>query len=223
MKKYANLASTLTISRPDQLWVSDITFIGLGNQWGYLSLITDAYSRKIVGYSFRTDMLALGCVEALKMALAARTSATSPLMHHSDRGSQYCSKQYIDLLLSAGISISMTEDGNPYENALAERINGILKTEFDLYSSTSGFENTYSKIRESISAYNQIRPHSSCDNLTPEQAHTKTGPLNKRWKSYSPAKNQEASFEQSVGASKAQNRSVHYGTTKRPLGLKYQV
>ena len=155
----------------------------LVNQWGYLSLITDAYSRRIMGFSFRQDLSAEGCLDALKMALNNRLY-DQPLIHHSDRGSQYCSHKYVDLLLQNNIAISMTENGDPYENALAERINGIIKSEFNLYSSVLGFENTKALIAKSIKNYNELRPHASCDYLTPEQAHLTSGSLNKRWKNY---------------------------------------
>jgi transposase InsO family protein len=184
MHKYSNLSKELDIVRPEQLWVSDMTYIRVMNQWGYLSLITDAFSRKIMGYCFRSDMLALGCIDALQMALDSRSYSGQTLTHHSDRGSQYCSKDYVDLLCSEQISISMTERGDPYENALAERMNGILKGEFNLYSSSSNFEQTYQKIDSSINAYNELRPHGSCDYLTPCQAHRQGNVLKKRWKSY---------------------------------------
>jgi transposase InsO family protein len=185
MRKYANLTNNLIITRPEQLWVSDITYIRMGNQWGYLSLITDAYSHKIMGIGFRSDLLALGCLEALQMAYHNRSYGQHPLIHHSDRGCQYCCKEYVDLLNAQHIAISMTERGDPYENALAERMNGIIKEEFNLYSSQDSFENTYQRILKSVTAYNQIRPHGSCNNLTPCQAHEKEGELTKRWKSYS--------------------------------------
>jgi len=184
MHKYANLTHLLVISRPEQLWVSDMTYIKVQNQWGYLSLITDAYSRKIMGHCFRSDMLALGCVEALQMAITNRSYGQQSLVHHSDRGAQYCCKDYVDLLSSKKIAISMTENGDPYENALAERMNGIIKGEFNLYSSQGSFEQTYARIAESIKAYNEMRPHSSCDYLTPDQAHQTLTPLKKRWKNY---------------------------------------
>ena len=184
MRKYGNLVSELVCTRPEQLWVSDMTYIRMGNQWGYLSLITDAYSRKIMGYCLRMDMLAQGCVDALQMALDNRSHPDSALIHHSDRGSQYCSAAYVGLLMKNHIAISMTENGDPYENALAERMNGILKSEFNLYSSQLGFEQTCQLIATSITAYNQERPHGSCDFLTPEQAHQRQGPLKKRWKQY---------------------------------------
>jgi len=184
MRKYTNLTPQLVIGRPEQLWVSDMTYIRIQNQWGYLSLITDAYSRKIMGFCLRSDMLAEGCVAALQMALDNRLYKEQPLIHHSDRGSQYCCKQYVDMLRTAAIAISMTESGDPYENALAERVNGIIKGEFNLYSSQLNFEQTYQRVVESITAYNEIRPHGSCDNLTPNQAHQTLTPMKKRWKNY---------------------------------------
>jgi putative transposase len=184
MRKYCNLTVQLNCERPEQLWVSDITYIRMGNQWGYLSLITDAYSRKIMGYCLRMDLSAQGCIDALKMALANRLYPRRALIHHSDRGSQYCSADYVRILKSHDIAISMTENGDPYENALAERVNGIIKTEFNLYSSLCGFEQTSELVKNSITAYNEHRPHSSCDMLTPTQAHLQQGSLKKRWKQY---------------------------------------
>jgi len=191
MHKYNNLIKELVVERPEQLWVSDITYIRMLNQWGYLSLITDAYSRKIMGFCFRKDLSAQGCIDALQMALKARSYPRMNIIHHSDRGSQYCSKGYVDLLLENNIAISMTENGDPYENALAERVNGIIKSEFQLYYSPLGLEYTKNKIRESIHAYNTLRPHSSCDFMTPEIAHTKTGILKKRWKKRNDKVNEE--------------------------------
>jgi putative transposase len=184
MRKYNNLTIDLRCERPEQLWVSDITYIRMSNQWGYLSLITDAYSRKIMGYSLRMDLSTKGCIDALQMALASRLYLKRALIHHSDRGSQYCSGDYVRLLKENDIAISMTENGDPYENALAERVNGILKTEFNLYSSSVGFEQTCELVKDSITAYNEHRPHSSCDMLTPAQAHLRQGILKKRWKQY---------------------------------------
>jgi putative transposase len=184
MHKYPNLVKDMNIIRPEQVWVSDMTYIRLIGQWGYLSLITDAFSRKIMGYCFRTDMLALGCTDALKMALDNRSYSGQTLIHHSDRGSQYCSNDYVSLLEGEQIAISMTERGDPYENALAERMNGILKGEFNLYAGSGGFEQTYAKISACIRAYNELRPHGSCDYLTPCQAHLQANVLNKRWKTY---------------------------------------
>lgn len=118
------------------------------------------------------------------MALDNRSYSGQTLIHHSDRGSQYCCKEYVAILASHHIDISMTERGDPYENALAERMNGILKGEFNLYNINSNFEQTYQKIAGSIKAYNEVRPHGSCDYLTPCQAHQQGNVLKKRWKNY---------------------------------------
>jgi len=184
MHKYENLIKDVECFRPEQIWVSDITYIRMGNQWGYLSLITDAYSRKIMGYCLRTDMSAQGPIEALQMAINNRRYVDHMLIHHSDRGSQYCCQDYVKILKDNSISISMTQNGDPYENALAERMNGILKTEFNLYGSMHGFEQTYQLVKESIASYNGLRPHGSCDYLTPDQAHQLKGSMNKRWRPY---------------------------------------
>lgn len=184
MHKWPNQIKELNVIRPEQLWVSDITYIRLDKQWAYLSLVTDAYSRQIMGYSFRTDMSVEGCSEALQMALSNRRYPWANLIHHSDRGSQYCSAPYVKLLHDNGIAISMTENGNPYENALAERMNGIIKGEFNLYESRVSLQQTMLRIRQSIDAYNHQRPHSSCNMLTPAKAHLQIGMLKKQWKTY---------------------------------------
>jgi putative transposase len=202
MRKYANLIKNLEISRPQQVCVSDITYIRMKNQWGYLSMITDAFSRKIMGISFRSDLLAQGCVDALHMALSNRQYKQEKLIHHSDRGSQYCCKDYIDLLHSANASVSMTENGDPYENALAERMNGIIKNEFNLYSIALSFDDTYQLIVQSVDTYNNVRPHSSCDYLTPSQAHKQSTILKKRWKNYEATKcNKPVSHQGGPGGS----------------------
>ena len=184
MHKYSNLINELKIYRPDQLWVSDITYIRLANGFVYLSLVTDAYSRKIVGYNLHKNLLAEGCVAALEMALLKRIDKRLSLIHHSDRGCQYCCKSYVELLIKNKIAISMTQNGDPYENALAERVNGIIKNEFNLHSSQFAFGVTTQLVEQAISAYNDLRPHASCDYLTPSLAHQGRGELKKRWKNY---------------------------------------
>lgn len=184
MRKYSNLIKELAVIKPEQLWVSDITYIRLTGGFAYLSLITDAYSKKITGYWLSKTLSAEGCLMALQMALKNRTHLLHPLIHHSDRGSQYCSKEYVELLTNHNIAISMTENGDPYENAIAERVNGILKTEFRLCSNSVGFEDTRQLVAQSVKAYNELRPHASCNYLTPQQAHEQTGALHKRWKNY---------------------------------------
>lgn len=181
MKKYSNLIKELHIDRPEQVWVSDITYIQLKSKLGYLSLITDAYSKRIVGWCFRDDLSTQGCKEALEMALSSRKYPYQPLIHHSDRGTQYCSKMYTDILIAKGIAISMTENGDPYENPVAERINETLKEEFDLHQSLQGVKQTQLKIKADVHTYNTLRPHASCDFLTPDQAHKQQGDMRKRW------------------------------------------
>src|SRR5207253_6265873 len=123
-RRFANIVRDFIPTGPNQLWVSDITYIHLQNGFAYLSLITDAYSRKIVGYCLLDTLAAAGPLMALKMALL-NNPEISDLIHHSDRGVQYCCDEYIHLLKKYGIKISMTESGDPLENALAERVNGI--------------------------------------------------------------------------------------------------
>ena len=184
MHKYSNLIKEMEITRPEQVWVSDITYIRLINGFIYLSLVTDAYSKRVVGYNLHKTLAAAGCIIALQMGLDNRMYPHQPLIHHSDRGCQYCSKEYVDLLCSNNIAISMTNNGDPYENAIAERLNGILKVEFNLYYSQFNYEQTCKLLEEAIRNYNGVRPHASCDFLTPDQAHLTEGPLKKRWKSY---------------------------------------
>lgn len=181
--QYLDLYNGVEVNRPEQFWVSDITYIRLNNVWGYLCLITDAYSHKIMGYAFELDMTTKGCIKALKMALSNRVY-NNKLIHHSDRGSQYCSSIYTQLLIQNNIAISTTQNGNPRKNAIAERVNGIIKGEFNLSFSNVGYHKTKEKIRIAIEAYNCLRPHDSCDRLTPNQAHLKTGVLTKRWRNY---------------------------------------
>jgi transposase InsO family protein len=184
-RKYPNLVKDLPLVRSEQVWVCDITYITLQKSFCYLSLITDAYSKKIVGYNLEATLETEGCVKALVMALSTRTkSANYGLIHHSDRGIQYCSTAYVQLLLSSHISISMTEKSDPYENAVAERINGILKDEFSLGRTFQNIHQANSVVQESITLYNSKRPHSSIGYLTPDKAHTANNGLTKQWKTY---------------------------------------
>lgn len=181
--KYANLVQELIPTSANQLWVSDITYIRLGQGFAYLSLITDAYSRKIVGFDLCERISAKGCIAALKMALKQNPHRNPELIHHSDRGVQYCSNNYVELLQQNRIAISMTQSGDPRDNALAERVNGILKDElldkrYDHYRVAS------TMVADAIYIYNNRRPHSSIDMLTPTVAHQHTGELKRRWKKY---------------------------------------
>lgn len=184
MKKYPNLIRELTVTESEQLWVSDITYICVGDDFNYLSLITDAYSRKILGYCLHQRLISEGCIAALEMALASRLKTSTSLIHHSDRGSQYCSSDYVNRLQDADIAISMTEKGDPYENAVAERVNGILKCEFMLNRTFAATGDAQKAIEDAIRVYNESRPHMSCNYLTPSQAHIQSGTLERRWKNY---------------------------------------
>ena len=180
LHKYPNLVKGLSITRPEQVWVADITYLSIENGFVYLHLITDAYSKQIMGYCASTNLAATSTIQALKMALANRKYSSS-LIHHSDRGLQYCSAGYVKLLEDNKISISMTQDGNPYDNAVAERINGILKDEFGLDQVLSDIKEVQKQIDQSVGLYNSYRPHLSCNMLTPQQMHNQTKLKIKTW------------------------------------------
>jgi putative transposase len=179
-KKYPNLIKEMLLTHPGQLWVSDITYLRHAQGFCYLSIITDAYSRKIVGYKLRPTLHSQGAIDALIMA--ATTTKQRTLIHHSDRGIQYCCNDYVQMLEHYDIKISMTENGDPYENAIAERVNGILKGEFLLDKTFSSYTEAVEAVKAAIHNYNHIRPHASCDYMTPASAHEQTGILRKRWK-----------------------------------------
>lgn len=187
-RKYPNLIKDFIPKAINQLWVSDITYWKIQNgEHLYISLITDAYSRKIVGYHVAETMEAIHSVEALQMALAALGGATRPLQltHHSDRGIQYCSSKYVKLLQDNDIRISMTENGDPLENAIAERVNGIIKEEYLGYYQTDNLKEATKQLQKSISLYNNDRPHMSIGNLTPAILHNnKTINVQRLWKNY---------------------------------------
>jgi putative transposase len=166
--KYNNLIKNLEITRPNQVWASDITYIRLTRGHCYLALITDIFSRKIVGYDISDSLELAGCIRALKMALTHARPAPG-LIHHSDRGLQYCSNQYVAQLLKNNIRISMTEENHCYENALAERVNGILKDEFFLDQSFSNLDLAVKASQNAIKIYNTKRLHLSLGYKTPEQ------------------------------------------------------
>ena len=182
MHKYPNLIKDITVHRPEQLWVADITYLETQQSNSYLHLITDAYSKQIMGYELCNDMEASSTIKALKMAISNREYPQEPLIHHSDRGLQYCSKLYVNHLLKNNIQISMTENGDPYENAIAERMNGILKDEFGLGEKLNDLADALHQTRQSIQTYNQVRPHLSCQYLTPLQMHQQQTIIMKRWK-----------------------------------------
>lgn len=184
LHKYPNLIKGLSPERPNHLWVSDITYINTDNGFLYLYLITDAYSRKIIGWHLSDNLGSDNAILALFMAISQLPANCGEIIHHSDRGIQYCSLKYVKILEAHGIKISMTENGDPYENAIAERVNGILKTEWlydmNLHNHTEARE----AIEQIIRIYNTERLHSSIEMLTPDQAHSRTGKLKRLWKSY---------------------------------------
>lgn len=185
LKKYPNLIRGIEVVKPNKLWVADITYIIAGNDFAYLFLITDAYSRKIVGHCLSKTLEADGGIEALRIALSGvEWQKRAGMIHHSDRGSQYCSHNYVKLLEESKMLISMTENGDPYENALAERVNGVLKQEWINNETYQNFEQAKRRIAEIIEIYNTQRPHLSCDMLTPQKAHEGSGKLKKHWKTY---------------------------------------
>lgn len=169
--KHENLVLDVIPTRPEQIWGSDITYIGGRSRSTYLALITDAYSKKIVGYDVSSSLDASGCVRALKMASKGRKYPDKPLIHHSDRGIQYCCDVYQKTLAACKIKVSMTQGYDPYANAVAERVNGILKQEFGLEAFDVDMLTMTNLVKNSILKYNTIRPHSSCQMQTPEQMH----------------------------------------------------
>jgi len=171
MKKYPNLIENQTIQRAEQAFVSDITYVETDEGVHYLSLVTDAYSRKIMGYEVSADLRAESVVKALRRAARQRTTRR-PLLHHSDRGLQYCSAIYQQELKRHGITPSMTDGYDCYQNALAERVNGILKQEFLLYKCRT-LNDLKSLVADSVDIYNRLRPHLSLEMKTPEQVHEK--------------------------------------------------
>jgi putative transposase len=180
--RYPNLAKDFVPLKAHELWVADITYIPLKERFAYLFLITDAYSRKIVGFHVSDDMKVSSATLALKKALAQKPSETI-VMHHSDRGIQYCSTEYVALLQQHHAMISRTQNGDPYENAIAERVNGILKTEL-ISNFYDNIDNASNHIARCITIYNYRRRHSSLNWQIPDDVHKQQGPQIKRWKNY---------------------------------------
>jgi len=172
MKKYPNLVKDTHPSAPEEIWVSDITYVKTTEGYCYLSLITDAFSRKIVGYNIGDSLEAANAREALQMAVLNREH-TSSLIHHSDRGYQYCSSEYVSFATKHNIRMSMTENSDPYENALAERMNRTLKEEFGLGLEISSKQLARLAVTEAVDLYNNYRPHLSLDYNTPQAVHIK--------------------------------------------------
>lgn len=184
LRKYPNLIKEFQPLGPHQLWVSDITYIETMQGFSYLFLITDAYSRKIIGWSVSENLKAVNAVTALNMALSQLPVDEKNTIHHSDRGVQYCSQEYVKVLKKNNFNISMTENGDPLENAIAERINGILKTEWLNEMKLKSIKDVKIHVKKVISIYNSERPHASIELLTPNAAHLITGEIKRLWKNY---------------------------------------
>ena len=188
-RKHKNLVLDYQITKPNQVWVADITYIGNRKNPSYLSLITDAYSKKIVGHYVAENLTTEGSLLALKKAINTTELKELSLIHHSDRGLQYCSDEYQKILEKNNISCSMTQNSDPYENAVAERINGILKQEFDIDKFDVETKIKRKIVEESIEIYNEFRPHFSNHYLTPNQMHKQEKLKIKTYKNKNQSKN----------------------------------
>ena len=192
LPKYPNLIKELLLDRPNQLWVSDITYLKIwldeakeDYTFCYLSLLADAYTKEIIGYKVGKSLSAVFSINALDMGLERLKHLDDiDLIHHSDRGVQYACFDYTEKLRKAGVKISMTESGNPKDNAIAERINGIIKDELLKDKYFYSIEEISIAIARAIDFYNNERPHLSLDMMTPAQAAMESGVIRKRWHSY---------------------------------------
>lgn len=183
LKKWPNLIKEIEVVRPMHIWVADITYLRLADDdFCYLSLLTDSYSRLVVGWCLSLSLSHQAPLAALRMALERYPLTAQELIHHSDRGVQYCCNEYISLLQNNDIGISMTDNGDPYENPIAERINKTFKYYLGLKTTFKSFEQALAATAEKVRVYNEIKPHSSCDYLTPKEAHLREGPLKHWWK-----------------------------------------
>jgi len=184
--KYNNLITNKVPTRAEQLWVTDITYIKTQNGHNYLALVTDAYSKKIMGYKIDNHMRTSLCTDALKMAIKKRKYPNKKLIHHSDRGLQYCNPTYTKFAQENGLIISMTEKYDPYENAIAERINRTLKYEYGLKTTIKNTKLAKMIVKRAVDIYNNLRPHLSLDFETPQMVHLNQ---NIEYKSYRKNKN----------------------------------
>lgn len=203
LKKYPNLIEEYEPTGPNQLWVSDITYWKIYGIFLYINLVTDAYSHTIVGHSLSETLEATATTQALQMAIVNNKDRLHNLIHHSDRGVQYCSQKYTDLLIENGIKISMTQTGDPRENAIAERSNGILKEEYLSEYEAKTFEEAWKILDRSIYLINTDRPHMSISNLYPIDVHNGNHDIlpEKLWKNYRKEKykvQQNAEFSEGI-------------------------
>jgi len=169
--KYKNIVKDSVPTRPEQLWVSDITYIKTENGHNYLALVTDAYSKQVMGYKLANHMKTSLCIDALNMAIKNRKYPNKKLIHHSDRGFQYCNSRYTDFAESNGIIMSMTEQYDPYENAVAERVNRTLKYEYGLRQTIKNSELAKKMTDQAVYVYNNLRMHLSLDLRKPSEVH----------------------------------------------------
>lgn len=186
MKKYPNLIKDLEPLGSNHIWVSDITYWKTKGGHYYISFITDAYSRKIVGYHVAETMEAVESLSALKMAIKTLKVNANGLIHHSDRGLQYCSSIYVKTLRKNNIGISMTENGDPLENAIAERINGIIKGEYLFDYEIKTLSKAKKVLKSVVKLYNEDRPHLSIGNAVPSDIHEGSidMEIKRLWKNY---------------------------------------
>ena len=192
LKKYPNLIVDFIPLQPNQLWVSDITYWKPAGLTFYITFITDAYSRKIIGYNLSETLHAEEITKALNGALKELKKPQEQLqelIHHSDRGTQYCSSLYVNRLKKNHIKISMTQNGDPLENAIAERVNGIIKEEYLLNYQCNNINDASKQLDMAVSLYNNERPHNSIGNLTPEFVHNQFNEIENEkikrlWKNY---------------------------------------
>jgi len=180
--KSPNLIKNLTPTHSEQVFVSDITYIKLQDRHAYLALVTDLYSKKVMGYKLDDNMRVGMVKEALSMALNNCEHKRETIIHHSDRGIQYCCPDYSEFATGKGMILSTTEKYDPYENAVAERINGILKYEFGLIKTIPSIKIANKMLKQSVIVYNNERRHCSLQMNTPNYAHTNQVHIYKSYK-----------------------------------------
>jgi transposase InsO family protein len=195
LRKYPNLVKYITPTAPNQIWASDITYWKTNEKHLYISFITDTFSRKIVGHHVSDTMECAETAEALKIALKdinIDQFLENKLIHHSDRGVQYCAKDYVNILKAYNIDISMTQSSDPLDNSIAERLNGIMKYEYLFNHTIENLQQAKDLLDKCVNLYNNERPHNSIGNKTPEEIHSnKTRETKRLWKSYYPSENRK--------------------------------
>ena len=184
LRKHANQIRGFQPIKSNQLWVSDITYWKIEVGYVYISITTDAFSHKIVGYQVAETLATIESISAVTMALEGAKTSLEGLIHHSDRGIQYCSNAYVKLLQDYGIRISMTENGDPLENSIAERVNGILKEEYLTCYQVQNLQEAKELCMTVVKLYNEERPHMSIGNMVPAALHENNQKTKRLWKNY---------------------------------------